>query len=387
MIRNISIGIDVGTTTTRVVVGEFLKGEKNPKILGIGEAPTLGMRHGYVTHDLLVSESVKKAVDLAEQSSGIKIKKAFLSISSVTLRSDVGSGSTIVSKADGEVTTLDVNKAIEDSEDNLSLGNRKIIQIFPISFKLDGKEILGRPEGMRGTKLEVKTLFAICGSQHLEDLISAVAEAGVEPIDVISAPIAGSMIALTERQKVVGSLLVNIGSETVSIAVFENGLPITLHTFSIGSSDITNDIALGMKISLEEAEKMKLGDTGEKISKKKLDEIIEARLTDIFELIQNHLKKIKRNELLPAGVSFIGGGALISPLVELSKSELSLPSRVGTNEMFGNIKTKLKDPSWFVALGLLMSKKTGTEYQNSSGGNLLKDFKNTIKSITRQLLP
>lgn len=387
MIRNISIGIDVGSTTTRVVVGEFLKGEKNPKILGIGEAPTLGMRHGYVTHDSLVSESVKKAVSLAEQTSGIKIKKAFLAISSVTLRGDTSSGSTIVSKADGEVTTLDVNKAIEDSENNLSLGNRKIIQIFPISFKLDGKEILGRPEGMRGTKLEVKTLFATCGSQHLEDLISAVAEAGVEPIDVLASPIAGSMIALTDRQKIVGSILVNIGSETVSIAVFENGLPVALHTFSIGSSDITNDIALGMKISLEEAERMKLGDVGEKTSKKKLDEIIEARLGDIFELIQNHLRKIKRNELLPAGVSFIGGGALIPSLIELSKSELSLPSRVGTNEMFGNVKTKLKDPSWFVALGLIMSKKDGIGYQDSSGGNLLKDFKNTIKSITRQLLP
>lgn len=387
MIRNISIGIDVGTTTTRVVVGEFLKGEKNPKILGIGEAPTLGMRHGYVTHDGLVTDSIKKAVAIAENSSGIKIKKAFISMGSVTLRGDTSSGSTIISKADGEVTTLDVNKAIEDSENNLTLGNKKIIQVFPIAFKLDGKEILGRPEGMRGTKLEVKTLFATCGSQHLEDLISAVAEAGVEPIDVISSPIAGAMVALTERQKVVGSLLVNIGSETVSIAVFENGSPIALHTFSIGSSDITNDVALGLKISLEEAENLKLGNLPEKYPKKKLDEIIEARLSDIFELIENNLRKIKRNELLPAGISFIGGGAMIPRLEELSKSELSLPSRVGTNEMFASMKTKLKDPSWFVALGLVLYKKEGIGYQEGNSGSLLKDIKNTIKSITRQLLP
>ncbi|MBP7007116.1 MAG: pilus assembly protein PilM [Candidatus Pacebacteria bacterium] len=387
MIRNISIGIDVGTTTTRVVVGEFLKGEKNPKILGIGEAPTLGMRHGYVTHDGLVTDSIKKAVAIAENSSGIKIKKAFISIGSVTLRGDTSSGSTIISKADGEVTTLDVTKAIEDSENNLTLGNKKIIQVFPISFKLDGKEILGRPEGMRGTKLEVKTLFATCGSQHLEDLLSSVAEAGVEPIDVIATPIAGSMVALTERQKVVGSLLVNIGSETVSIAVFENGSPIALHTFSIGSSDITNDIALGLKISLEEAESLKLGNLPEKYPKKKLDEIMEARLSDIFELIENNLRKIKRNELLPAGISFIGGGAMIPKLEELSKSELSLPSRVGTNEIFASMKTKLKDPSWFVALGLVLYKKEGIGYQEGSSGSIMKDIKNTIKSITRQLLP
>jgi cell division protein FtsA len=326
-------------------------------------------------------------VALAENTSGIKIKRAFVSIGSVTLRGETSSGSAIISKADGEVTTLDVNKAIEDSEDNLNLGNKKIIQVFPISFKLDGKEILGRPEGMRGTKLEVKTLFATCASQHLEDLLSTVAEAGVEPIDVIASPLAGSMVALGEKQKIVGSLIVDIGSETVCIAVFENGSPISLHTFSIGSSDITNDIALGMKISLEEAEDLKLGNVSEKYSKKKLDEIIEARLGDIFELIENHLKKIKRNELLPAGISFIGGGSLSPTLVELSKSELSLPSRIGTNEMFGNVKTKLKDPSWFVALGLVLSKKEGIGYQDSSSGSLLKDLKNTIKSITRQLLP
>jgi cell division protein FtsA len=195
------------------------------------------------------------------------------------------------------------------------------------------------------------------------------------------------MVALTERQKVVGSLLVNIGSETVSIAVFENGSPIALHTFSIGSSDITNDIALGLKISLEEAESLKLGNLPEKYPKKKLDEIMEARLSDIFELIENNLRKIKRNELLPAGISFIGGGAMIPKLEELSKSELSLPSRVGTNEIFASMKTKLKDPSWFVALGLVLYKKEGIGYQEGSSGSIMKDIKNTIKSITRQLLP
>jgi cell division protein FtsA len=387
MIRNISIGIDVGTSMTRVVVGEFIKGEKNPKILGIGEAPSLGLRHGYITTEKEASESIKKAVALAEHTSGIKIKRAFIGINTVTLRGDVSSGNTIISKADGEVTALDINKAIEDSENNLNLGNRKIIQIFPISFKLDGKEILGRPEGMRGTKLEVKTLFLTCLNQHLEDLLSAVAEAGIEPIDIIASPVAGAMIALGERQKIVGSMLVNIGSETVSLVVFENGLPISVHTFSIGSSDITNDIALGLKISLEEADKLKLGTVPEKYSKKKLDEIIEARLIDIFELIGNHLKKIKRNELLPAGIVFIGGGAFTPKLEELSRSELSLPSRTGSSDIFGNAKTKLKDPTWFTALGLVLYKRDNIGYQESSSGGLLKDLKNTIKSITRQFLP
>ncbi|MDP2789160.1 MAG: cell division protein FtsA [bacterium] len=387
MIRNISIGIDVGSSMTRVVVAEFLKGEKNPKIIGVGEAPTLGVRHGYVVDSPLATNSIRQAVTLAEKTSEIKIKRAFVAIGGVTLRGDIGGGETIISKADGEVTYLDIERAIDDSEDNLNLNNRKVIQVFPMSFRLDGKEILGRPEGMRGTKLEVKTLFITCSSQHLEDMLTVITEAGVRPIDVIPSPIAGSYMTLSAKQKTVGSALVNIGSETVSLAIFENGLLISLHTFSIGGSDITNDIALGLKISLEEAESLKLGNAPEYHSRKKLDEIIEARLSDIFELIENHLKKIKRNELLPAGIVFIGGSANIPRLPEFSKTALKLPSRVATTEMFGSTKTKLRDSSWFVALGLVKASQDGENVSSNSLFNVFKDLKSAIKSGIKQLMP
>lgn len=387
MIRNISVGIDIGSSITRVVVGEFLKGDKDPKIIGVGEAETKGIRHGYVVNLNEAVNSVKNTINLAEKTSGIKIKRAFISINSITLRGDISSGLAIISKANGEVTNLDINKAIEDSENNLSLNNKKIIHIFPISFKLDGKEVLGQAEGMCGIKLEVKTLFVTCSSQHLEDLLAVISEAGIETIDVIASPIAGSNIALSKRQKIVGSALVNIGSETVSISVFENGSLISLHAFSIGSSDITNDIALGFKIPLERAESFKHGNITLDYSKKKLDEIIAARLTDIFELIENHLRKIKRNELLPAGIVFIGGGANTPRLEELSKTILKLPSKIGTTEMFNNIKTKLRDSSWFTALGLVTSNKDNDNYSKGSLLNIFRDLKNTIKSITKQLLP
>ena len=387
MIRNISIGIDVGSSITRVVVAEFLKGEKDPKVIGVGEAPTEGMRHGYIVDSALAVHSVKQAVAIAEKTSDIKIRRAFVSVGGVTLRGDLSTGEAIVSKADGEVTHLDIERAIEDSEDNLSLNNKKVIQVFPMSFKLDGKEILGRPEGMKGTKLEVKTLFVTCSSQHLDDLLSVITEAGVKPIDVIPSPIASSHIALSPKQKIAGSALVNIGSETVSLAVFENGSLVSLHTFSIGGGDVTNDIALGLKISLEEAENLKLGNGVEDYSKKKLDEIIEARLSDIFELIENHLKKIKRNELLPAGVVFIGGSANIPGLATYSKESLKLPSRVATTDMFGSSKTKLRDPAWFVTLGLINSNIDSEGVPTGSFANMLKDLKGTIKAGIKQLMP
>ncbi len=377
----------MGSGTTRVVVGEFAKGDKIPKVIGVGESQTLGMRHGYVVNANLVAVSVRDAVALAEKSSGVKIKRAFVSASGISMRGEQSVGTTIVSKADGEVTNLDIGKALEDCEDNLNLNNKKVIHVYPLSYRLDGKEVLGRIEGIRGTKLEIKALFVTYSSQHYEDLLEVVALAGVETIEIIASPIALSHIALTDKQKIVGVALVSIGSETVTLSVFENGTLISIFTFSIGSADITNDIALGLKITLEQAESFKLGNILEDYSKKKLDEIIEARLSDIFELIENHLKKIKRNELLPAGIVFVGGGANILGLEELSKSILKLPSTLGGSDIFGNSKTKLRESSWFTALGLIVSGKDEGGYSDNSFVNLFKDLKNSIKSSVKQLMP
>src|SRR3989344_1795700 len=221
--RNISTGIDVGTQTTRVVVGEFLKGERYPKIIGVGECATNGMRHGYITNIDETVKSIREAIQGAEKTAGIKIKRAYVSIGDTTLRGENASGIAIISKADGEVTNLEINKALADCEENLNLNNKKIIRVFPLSHRLDGKEVQGRIEGMRGNKLEIKALFITYSAVHLEDLIAAVAEAGVETIDVIPVPLSGGHIALSEKQKIVGGALVNIGAETTSLAVFENG--------------------------------------------------------------------------------------------------------------------------------------------------------------------
>ncbi|HNW71686.1 MAG TPA: cell division protein FtsA [Candidatus Paceibacterota bacterium] len=387
MIRNISVGIDIGTSNIRVVVGEFLKGEKYPKIVGIGESESKGVRHGYIVNTEETTACLKKALSMAEKISGIKIKRAFISMSSVTLHSEIISGSVVVSKADGEITNLDIEKVLEDSERNLNLINKKVIHSFPLSYKLDGKEITGRPEGMHGNKLETRTLFVTCSAQHLEDLLETVTDAGVEPINVTASPIAGANIALSEKQKIVGSALIDIGSETVSLAVFENGTIISLQTFSIGSDDITKDIALGLRIPLEKAEIIKLENSSAEYSKKKLNEIVDARLSDIFELIENYLKKLKRNELLPAGVVFIGGGANTFNLENLAKSTLKLPSKIGSTEIFGTTKTKLRDPSWFVVLGLLIYSKNSENYIEGSFSNFIKDIKSALKSSIKQLMP
>ena len=387
MTRNIIAGIDVGTHTIRVVVCELVRGNGAPHIIGTGLAESKGLRHGYIVNERDAVESISTAIRTAEKSSGVTIKNAYLSIGGISLESLTSNGTTVISRADSEVTDLDIDKILKSSEDNLpNIQNKKIIDTIPVTFKLDGKEVLGKPQGMKGTKLEVRTLFITCLEQHLNDLVHAVEEAGVDVIDYVAAPIAASLIALSKKQRVVGCVLVNIGAETVSLAVFDDDTPISLQVFPIGSTDITNDIALGLRIPLEEAERLKLGSLSDNHSKKKLDEIIEARLSDIFDLVEAHLKKIGRNELLPAGVIITGGGAGIGTIEDLARAALKLPSKIAAPLLLTNQKGQVRDSSWFVAYGLcvygFMDRRPS---RGGSGGS--SPLWNTVKGWLKELMP
>lgn len=388
MARHIIVGIDIGTFTTRVVVSEYPKGEQEPTIIGTGTSESRGLRHGYITNTNEAVKSIRKAVKEAEKSSGVSIKQVYISIGGISVSSEIALGTAIISKADNEVTSLDIEKAIKESEDQLVLNNKRTIYFAPIMFKIDGKEVLGRPEGMHGIKLEVKTLFITCLTQHLDDLEEACVKADLEVLDIFPSSFAAGAVALTPRQKTVGCALVNIGAETVTLSVFENGGMIGMHVFSIGSTDITNDIALGLKIPLEEAEGIKIGSMLGNYPKKKLDEIIEARLGDIFELIETYLKKMRRNELLPAGVIITGGGSALPVIEELSKTLLKLPTRIGTGEMITVGKGKLRDSTWFVAYGLtLLAKENRQMMHVGSFGEILKKTKLFFRKLFGEFRP
>lgn len=388
--NNYTCGIDIGTHTTKVVVAGFDKNKNEPIILATGTSETKGMRFGYITNIDEVTKSIKKAVKQAENILGINIKKAYISIGSISLTSSISTGSVIISKADQEITSLDVSKAISNSEDNLDIVNKKIIHTIPIGYKLDGKDIYVRPEGLNGIKLEVKTLFITCLKQNIDDLITSLTLAKIGIEEISASPVITSNILLNNKQRVAGCILVDIGAETVSSIVYENNLPISLNVFPIGSMDITKDIALGLKISLEEAESIKLGSViGGDYSKKKIDEIIEARLSDIFELISNQLKRLKRNELLPAGIIITGNGSAINNIEQIAKVQLKLPSKVGPIDSTLNNKYKIRDASWYTAVGLALSPidESLNNLSNNSFGPNVKEIKNFFKSIFSQLLP
>jgi cell division protein FtsA len=361
MSRKISVGIDVGTYQIKVVVAEDIKNENgitSARVIGSGFVESKGLRHGYILNSADVTKGLRNAIDQAEKSSKIKIKRAYVSIGGIGISGIMSKGSVMISKADSEITELDVRNVLEVAENELSqnaLMNKKIVHAIPISYKIDGQVIIGRPAGMRGTKLEVKALFVVCLEQHLNDLIKAVEEAGVDVLDVMASPLAASIVTLTKTQKIAGCVLANIGSETVSIVVFENNTPISLEVFPIGSTDITNDIALGFKIPIDEAEHVKMGSllSDSQYPRKKIEEIILARLSDIFDLVEAHLKKIGRSGLLPAGIVLTGGGSGLSVIEEIAKDSLDLPSKIASINFITNIKnSQLSDSSWSVAYGL-----------------------------------
>lgn len=382
--KNVTVGIDLGTAVTRTVVLGWQKGSIGPTVLATAQTPSKGLRHGYIVHIPDAAQSIYKSVMLAQKESGVQIKNAVLSIGGASIESNITIGTAVISKSDGEVTGFDMKKALADAERSIDTKNKRIIYTSPIAWKLDGKEVPGKPEGMHGVKLEVKVLHVTALTQHLDDLITAASEAGVEVIDIVPSPIAASSIALSERQRAVGVMLANIGAETVSVAVFESSVPIGLSVFPVGSTHITNDIALGFRIPLEEAEGIKTGNViTSNYPKRKVDEIISARFSDIFELIDSYLKKIKRSGLLPAGVVITGGGSGHALVEGLAKDLLRLPSRIGDTEILGKMKGPIRDSSWFVAYGLaLIAKEVASEKPSGKGG-----MKGLFKEFLRQFLP
>ncbi len=393
MSKKTTVGIDIGTYQIKVVVAESAdSGKEFPRVLGLGFAESKGLRHGYVISAPDVVKSLSQAIAHAEKTSGIKIKRAFLSVGGIGLESIVSTGSIMVSRGDSEIDELDVTKVHEACEKEIPssmIVNRETIHSIPLQYKLDGKLVLGNnPAGLRGNKLECRMIFITYLEHHLHNLIEAVEETGVEVIDVMASPMAASLVTLNKSQKIAGCALVNIGSETLTLAVFDENKPQSLEVFPVGSSNITNDIALGFKIALDEAEHIKIGGiTSFNIPRKKLDDIMDARIEDMFDLVGNHLKKVGHAGLLPAGIILTGGGASIGGIEEIAKSSLMLPARVAAIHSGDPAKSPFKDSSWSVAYGLCVWGLSTDDSGALHFSKITKRTKNKILSFVKQFLP
>jgi cell division protein FtsA len=263
--------------------------------------------------------------------------------------------------------------------------NKAVIHSIPMKYKLDGNDVPGNIIGVRGNKLEVKTLFVTYPLQCMSVLKKTLDKSGVRITDIVAGPVAESIPLLTKKQKVAGVALVNIGAGVTSILVYENNIPLLVSTIPVGGDDITKDIALGLKITLEEAEEIKCGRSPLLYSKRRVEEIIEARLADLCTKINKELARIGRQELLPAGIVVCGMSSQVPRLEYVFRGELKLPIKISTNELVRVTNDILRDSSWARCYGLTFLAPHDTE--NDIIRELLTSFISRVKKLFVQFLP
>ncbi len=373
---NLIVGLDVGTSKVRTIIASIKSREDSrPKIIGVGESSSAGMRKGMVVDIEEVTKSIKRSVDNAERVSGTTIDKVFVSIGGSHIRSRVNKGVAAVSRADEEFTQEDVLRAIDNASILYLDPNREIIHILPREFSIDGQTGIQDPRGMSGFKLEVDALIVEGLSPYIKNLRKCVNNAGLEVQGLVLDVLVASQAVLTKKQKELGVLVLDFGAGTVGMAVYEEGKLLHLNVIPVGSGHITNDIAIGLRTSIETAEKVKLAygcclpegvnkkdtvdlskiDEKEEgiVSRREISRIVEARIDEIFSLVNKELKKINRERLLPAGVVITGGGAKTPELVDLAKEKLKLPVQIGFPQGVDGLVEKIDEPTFATAIGLI----------------------------------
>lgn len=414
--NNLIAGLDIGSSAIRLVIGQITSpGEGiNPElqILGAASVPSAGVSKGVITSIEDVVSSVSACLESAERMVGNNIDAVWVGISGLHIISQHSKGVVAVSKVDNEISEEDVHRAIEASRAIATPLNYEVLHVLPKSFSIDGQTNVKDPVGMTGIRLEVDSQIILGSSSQIKNLTKAVYRTGINIEDLVLGILATAEAVVTTRQKEIGVMVVNIGVSTTSLVVFEEGEIIHTAILPIGSEHITNDIAIGLRTSIDVAEAVKveygdcspqqvskreeinLGDLGapspELVKKQYISEIIEARVEEILHKIDQELNKVKRSALLPAGVVFTGGGAKLPGLPELAKKQLRLPSVLGYPLNVMSVTDKINDLSFSTAIGLVKwgSDAQGSAWNNNGGGfKKFSDAGSQLKKWIKQLIP
>lgn len=367
------VGVDVGTSNVRCVVGMFdPNGSNIPSIIGHGQAPNQGMRRGAVVHVDEVADAIVHAVTEAERISGMSIKRATVNVNGAHVNGLDSEGVIAISAANREITHED-RLRVEEAATIVSLpANREIVQFFAKSYSLDGQRNIKDPVGMHGVRLEVDAHIVTASSPNLRNLDMALEKAEITPTHHTVSGLAAAEAVLTRQQKEAGTALVDIGAGTTNLIVFEDGEVQYVAILPIGGQHITNDLAIGLKTDLDIAEAVKLEHANLKHDVKKttasvkignkthnfefedIAMIVEARVEELLELVDKELIKIKRSRKLPGGIVITGGTSKLPGIEELAREKLQLPARIGRLRGIGGLVDTVEDQSFVTVVGLMM---------------------------------
>lgn len=396
-------GLDVGTSETKVLVTEKKSGQNELEIISQVSVPSNGVRKGIIVNVDEASKSIMHAMKEAQEIARQRIKNVYCSVGGSHIFVVSGQGRVAVSRADETVSKEDIDRAVSAATAFSLPANKEIIDVMPKDFVLDGEGGIKDVEGMKGIRLEANVLLLGGFTPYIKNFTQAVLNSNLGFDDRFLSPIAVARAVLNPRQKELGVAVVDIGAGTTSLAVFEEGNLIHMSVLPVGSANITNDIAIGLRTDIDIAEKIKLEyatatpenswrreaidfseNAGEELifSKKELYNIVESRLSQIFDSINKELKLIFKERLLPAGVILTGGGSKLPKLKDFVRDELKLPVRLGTINGFGE---PLEDHCFSVCAGLVLLAqdplREGTPVANGDGEGALAWLKKLLQSF------
>ncbi len=367
------IGLDIGTSTVRCVVGGFdPNGSNLPSIIGHGQAPNQGMRRGTVVHVDEVADAIVKAVTEAERISGIGIKHATVNVNGSHVSGLDSEGVIAISAANREITHED-RLRVEEAATIVSLpANREIVQFFAKSYSLDGQKNIKDPVGMHGVRLEVDAHIVTASSPNLRNLDMALEKAGIAVNHHTVSGLAAAEAVLTRQQKEAGTALIDIGAGTTNLIVFEDGEVQHVAVIPMGGQHITNDLAIGLRTDLDIAEAVKVqhadlrgsahktgapvkvGNKTHHFDFEDISMITGARVEELLEYANKELHKIKRAGKLPGGIVITGGTSNLPGIDEFARDRMELPARIGKLRGIGGLVDTVEDKSFTTVVGLMM---------------------------------
>jgi cell division protein FtsA len=410
MAPNLLVGLDIGTATIKVVVAENQAGRPVPRL--IYKEPSAGMRRGVIVDPSEAAKAVSRALLEAKRFSKNALRNVYVNIGTSQIKVQSSRGIVAVSRADAEIYEDDINRVIKASQ-AVNLGsNRMMVHHVSREYIVDGVSDIIDPLGLSGNRLEVNSLIIDAFAPHVKAVMKAIELSGGQVGGLVLGSLAASRAALTKSQKDLGVLIIDIGAGTTGMTVYEENKLVGVAKFPVGSMNLANDIAIGLKISVAAAESIKLHhgyalakdvnaketielkrfapDSYGSVSRRFVAEIIESRLAEIFEFVHNELRLMGKVGQLAGGVVLVGGGAKLPGLTELVKQELKLSSQIAITPSeewaveSGGFLEYFEDPEYTTALGLVLWGADQEHWRPEEGA---RQFDFDIKKWLRRFLP
>jgi cell division protein FtsA len=372
--EDVVVGLDIGTTKTCAIIGRFDE-NKMIEITGVGAAPSTGLKNGIVVNIDNTAASIKKAVEDAEFMSGCQVGSVYVGISGQHIRGEASKGVVAITNKNRTITPAEVRRVVEASQAIVIPVDREILHVLSKEFSVDDQTGIKDPIGMSGVRLEAEVHIITGASASIQNMIKAVERSGFRYNGIVFSPLASSDSVISLDEKELGVALVDIGGGTTDIIIYFEGGVVYSSVLPVGGIHVTNDISIGLMTSLDSAEMIKRGygcavpdlvdpsdmvdvpsvggRTPRRLYRQELTQIIEARMTEIMEMVDQELIKSGKKDFLAAGVVLVGGACMMDGSIEAAEKVLNIPVRIGVPKDVSGLKDIIATPQYAQGVGLL----------------------------------